>query len=51
MAAEAMVFDAYGTLYDVHSVAARCEAFWPEKARSSRSSGARSSSSTRGSAA
>jgi 2-haloacid dehalogenase len=31
MAAEAMVFDAYGTLYDVHSVAARCEAFWPGK--------------------
>jgi 2-haloacid dehalogenase len=31
MAAEAMVFDAYGTLYDVHSVAARCEALWPAK--------------------
>jgi 2-haloacid dehalogenase len=29
MAAEAMVFDAYGTLFDVHSVAARCEEFWP----------------------
>lgn len=26
-----MVFDAYGTLYDVHSVAARCEMFWPGK--------------------
>lgn len=25
----AFVFDAYGTLYDVHSVAGRCEAFWP----------------------
>ncbi|HSA68304.1 MAG TPA: haloacid dehalogenase type II [Burkholderiales bacterium] len=31
MTAEAMVFDAYGTLYDVHSVAARCEMFWPGK--------------------
>jgi 2-haloacid dehalogenase len=31
MAAEAMVFDAYGTLYDVHSVAARCEILWPGK--------------------
>jgi 2-haloacid dehalogenase len=29
MRAEAMVFDAYGTLFDVHSVAARCESFWP----------------------
>jgi 2-haloacid dehalogenase len=28
---EAFVFDAYGTLYDVHSVAARCEAYWPGK--------------------
>jgi 2-haloacid dehalogenase len=28
---EAMVFDAYGTLFDVHSVARRCEAFWPGK--------------------
>jgi 2-haloacid dehalogenase len=26
-----MVFDAYGTLYDVHSVAARCEQCWPGK--------------------
>jgi len=25
----AMVFDAFGTLFDVHSVAQRCEAFWP----------------------
>ena len=31
MAAEAFVFDAYGTLYDVHSVAARCESYWPGK--------------------
>jgi 2-haloacid dehalogenase len=29
MQPEAFVFDAYGTLYDVHSVAARCEANWP----------------------
>jgi len=25
----ALVFDAYGTLFDVHSVQARCEALWP----------------------
>jgi len=25
------VFDAYGTLFDVHSVAARCESCWPGK--------------------
>ena len=25
------MFDAYGTLYDVHSVAARCESSWPGK--------------------
>ena len=25
----ALVFDAYGTLFDVHSVQARCDAFWP----------------------
>ena len=31
MALEALVFDAYGTLYDVHSVARRCESFWPGK--------------------
>jgi 2-haloacid dehalogenase len=31
MPAEAFVFDAYGTLYDVHSVAARCESYWPGK--------------------
>jgi 2-haloacid dehalogenase len=31
MPAEALVFDAYGTLYDVHSVLARCESFWPGK--------------------
>lgn len=27
----ALVFDAYGTLYDVHSVVARCDRFWPGK--------------------
>ena len=27
----ALVFDAYGTLFDVHSVQARCEALWPGK--------------------
>ncbi len=31
MPAEAFVFDAYGTLYDVHSVAARCESCFPGK--------------------
>jgi 2-haloacid dehalogenase len=31
MPAEAFVFDAYGTLYDVHSVVRRCEANWPGK--------------------
>jgi 2-haloacid dehalogenase len=29
MHCEALVFDAYGTLFDVHSVAARCESFFP----------------------
>jgi 2-haloacid dehalogenase len=27
----ALVFDAYGTLFDVHSVQARCDALWPDK--------------------
>lgn len=31
MRAEAFVFDAYGTLYDVHSVVTRCESCWPGK--------------------
>jgi 2-haloacid dehalogenase len=31
MAIQAMVYDAYGTLYDVHSVLERCEAFFPGK--------------------
>jgi 2-haloacid dehalogenase len=29
MALDALVFDAYGTLFDVHAVIARCERFWP----------------------
>lgn len=29
MAISALVFDAYGTLFDVHSVVARCEQLWP----------------------
>lgn len=29
--ARAYVFDAYGTLFDVHSVVSRCESFWPGK--------------------
>jgi 2-haloacid dehalogenase len=28
---KALVFDAYGTLFDVHSVVRRCESFWPGK--------------------
>lgn len=28
---QALVFDAYGTLFDVHSVQVRVEAFWPGK--------------------
>jgi len=31
MSVEALVFDAYGTLYDVHSVARRCESCFPGK--------------------
>src|SRR5712672_3562693 len=31
MVSKALVFDAYGTLFDVHSVARRCESFWPGK--------------------
>jgi len=29
MTLEALVFDAYGTLFDVHAVVARCDEFWP----------------------
>jgi 2-haloacid dehalogenase len=31
MKLDALVFDAYGTLFDVHSVLRRCESFWPGK--------------------
>jgi len=31
MRPEALVFDAYGTLFDVHSVLQRCESYWPGK--------------------
>jgi 2-haloacid dehalogenase len=31
MTIDALVFDAYGTLFDVHSVIVRCEALWPGK--------------------
>ena len=31
MPIEALVFDAYGTLFDVHSVVRRCESLWPGK--------------------
>ena len=31
MSPSALVFDAYGTLYDVHSVIQRCDALWPGK--------------------
>jgi len=31
MPIEALVFDAYGTLFDVHSVITRCEQLWPGK--------------------
>jgi 2-haloacid dehalogenase len=31
MSLEALVFDAYGTLFDVHSVQQRCDAFFPGK--------------------
>ena len=31
MSHEALVFDAYGTIYDVHSVIQRCDEFWPGK--------------------
>src|SRR5688572_16480442 len=31
MSHDALVFDAYGTLFDVHSVIRRCEECWPGK--------------------
>src|SRR5262249_53177174 len=30
---EALVFDAYGTLFDVHSVVATCDRLWPGRGR------------------
>ncbi|MDB6001934.1 MAG: haloacetate dehalogenase, partial [Rhizobacter sp.] len=32
-AIKGIVFDLYGTLYDVHSVVARCEEYWPQRGR------------------
>lgn len=29
MKIDALVFDAYGTLFDVHSITAQCEKYWP----------------------
>ncbi|MFB9861255.1 haloacid dehalogenase type II [Salinicoccus siamensis] len=34
MMIKALVFDAYGTLYDVHSLKKACEKFFPEKGKS-----------------
>ena len=31
MPLDALVFDAYGTLFDVHAVVERCDKFWPGK--------------------
>ena len=31
MAIDVLLYDAYGTLWDVHSVMKRCEACWPGK--------------------
>jgi FMN phosphatase YigB (HAD superfamily) len=45
---KAVVFDAYGTLYDVQSVADVTEQAFPAMARSSRKSGASSSSNIAG---
>jgi 2-haloacid dehalogenase len=33
MAIEVLLYDAYGTLWDVHSVMQRCESCWPGKGR------------------
>jgi FMN phosphatase YigB (HAD superfamily) len=46
----ALVFDAYGTLFDVHSVSRLAESLYPGKGARSPPRGAASSSSTRGSA-
>lgn len=48
---KAIAFDLYGTLYDVHSVVARCDQQFPGRGRESVRSGDRSSSNTRGCAA
>ena len=45
---DALVFDAYGTLFDVQSVAVLAERFCPATARDSRNCGAPSNSSTPG---
>lgn len=31
MPIDALVFDAYGTLFDVHSITAQCEEYWPTR--------------------
>jgi len=31
LSCDALVFDAYGTLFDVHAVMRRCESYWPGK--------------------
>jgi hypothetical protein len=48
---EALVFDAYGTLFDVDSVTGACEKVFPGRERSSAGCGEPSSSSTPGYAA
>jgi FMN phosphatase YigB (HAD superfamily) len=45
---KAVVFDAYGTLYDIQSVGAVADEAFPVTARSSHRSGARSSLNTAG---
>jgi FMN phosphatase YigB (HAD superfamily) len=42
-----VVFDAYGTLFDVYSIGALAEKIYPAKARRCRCCGATSKSSTR----
>ena len=45
---KALVFDAYGTLFDVHSVMARCEEVFPGHGSDLTAFGARSNSNTLG---
>ena len=45
---DALVFDAYGTLFDVHSVTALAEAMAPAEARRCHSCGVPNSWNTRG---